>query len=63
MATAVPGGGGNAGGAGGVSDQQAAALDKLEDTLTQALNASTRSSEIQADLNTGRKIVEGAAVR
>ncbi len=52
-----------AAGAGGVSASQQAALDKLDQVLTQALNASTKSSEIQADKNTARKIVDGAAVR
>ncbi|WP_170937019.1 MULTISPECIES: hypothetical protein [Rhodomicrobium] len=49
--------------AGGVSAGQQAALDDLERILTQALVASTKSSEIQADKNTARKIVDGAAVR
>jgi hypothetical protein len=47
----------------GVSESQAAALEQLEQILTQALVASTQSSQIQADKNTARKIVDGAAVR
>jgi hypothetical protein len=54
---------GGAGNNGGVSASQQQALDKLDQVLTQALNASTKSSEIQADKNTARKIVDGAAVR
>lgn len=56
-------GGGNGGGGGGVSESQQAALDRLDEVLTQALNASTESASIQADKNTARKIVDGAAVR
>ena len=46
-----------------VSSSQAEALAQLEQILTQALIASTESSKIQADKNTARKIVDGAAVR
>ena len=48
-------------GAGGVSASQQAALDQLDKVLTQALSASTKSATIQADKNTARKIVDGAA--
>jgi hypothetical protein len=46
-----------------VSPAQAEALAKLEKTLTQAFNATIESSIIQADLNTGKQIGQGAAGR